>query len=124
MQAIKQLVSLPTQLRKRDGSIVSFDSKKILHALQKAGAATGEFAQDEARLLCAQVVKVLSHVCEGLADIERIQDIVEQTLITANHITTARAYIVYREQHKRLRQDKKTLVDVAASVNEYLHRAH
>ncbi len=44
-------------------------------------------------------------------------------LIAANHLQTARAYIVYREQHKRLREDRRTLVDVAASVNEYLERA-
>jgi ribonucleoside-triphosphate reductase (formate) len=49
--------------------------------------------------------------------------VVEQTLIAANHLKTARAYIVYREQHARLRQDSKTLVDVEASINEYLTRA-
>ncbi|MEN8174718.1 MAG: ribonucleoside triphosphate reductase [Pseudomonadota bacterium] len=114
---------MPTRLRKRDGSIVHFDSGKILSALQRAGAASSEFGVDEARLLTAQVVKVLSHLTAGTPEIERIQDIVEQTLISANHFTTARAYIVYREQHKRLRQDKKTLVDVASSVNEYLDRA-
>ena len=51
---------------------------------------------------------------------KQIQDVVEQTLIAANHLQTARAYIVYREQHAQLRQDRKTLVDVAASINEYL----
>lgn len=58
-----------------------------------------------------------------IPDIERIQDIVEQVLISANHLQTARAYIVYREQHKKLRQDRRTLVDVSTSVNEYLERA-
>ncbi len=123
MHAIESVASLPARLRKRDGEIAPFDSSKILLALQKAGAATGEYGENEAHLLKAQVVKVLSHVTDGVAEIERIQDIVEQTLISANHVTTARAYIVYREQHKRLRQDRKTLVDVAGSVNEYLDRA-
>ncbi len=58
-----------------------------------------------------------------MPDIERIQDVVEHTLIGASYFATARAYIVYREQHKRMRQDRRTLVDVAASVNEYLDRA-
>ena len=44
-------------------------------------------------------------------------------LITANHLQTARAYIVYREQHKKLREDRRTLVDVSSSVNEYLEQA-
>ncbi|HHH12882.1 MAG TPA: ribonucleoside triphosphate reductase [Thiolapillus brandeum] len=122
MQPSTQITTLPTRLRKRDGSLVPFDSRKIHSAIARAGRATGEFGEDEADLLTAQVVKVLSHL-PGVPEVERIQDIVEQTLISANHFATARAYIVYREQHKRLRQDKKTLVDVAASVNEYLDRS-
>ena len=87
------------------------------------GAATGDFGDDEARLLTAQVVKVLAHRFVGqIPDIERIQDVVEQALISANHFRTMRAYSVYREQRARLRQDKKTVVDVAASINEYLDR--
>ena len=56
----------------------------------------------------------------GVPDIETIQDCVEHTLAAAGWFHTARAYIVYREQHEQLRADRKTLVDVAASVNEYL----
>lgn len=122
MTASPQVARLPASLRKRDGTIVGFDSRKIQSAIARAGQATGEFGEDEAGLLTAQVVKVLSHL-PGVPEVERIQDIVEQTLISANHFRTARAYIVYREQHKRLRQDRRTLVDVAASVNEYLDRS-
>ena len=44
-------------------------------------------------------------------------------MVSANHMQTARAYIVYREQHNKLRQDKRTLVDVSSSVNEYLDKS-
>jgi ribonucleoside-triphosphate reductase len=118
-----QIATLPARLRKRDGSTIPFDSQRIFSAIARAGTATGEFGEEEARLLTAQVVKVISHLPGDMPDVERIQDIVEQTLIAANHFATARAYIVYREQHKRLRQDRQTLVDVASSVNEYLDRA-
>ncbi|WP_456375466.1 ribonucleoside triphosphate reductase [Thiolapillus sp.] len=118
-----QADTLPAQLRKRDGSCAPFDSERIFSAIFRAGAATGEYGEEEARLLTAQVVKIISHLPHAIPDVERIQDIVEQTLISANHFATARAYIVYREQHKRLRQDRKSLVDVASSVNEYLDRA-
>ena len=57
------------------------------------------------------------------AEIERVQDVVEQTLITANYLATARGYISYRDQHRRMRHDRSTLVDVSRSVNEYLDRA-
>ena len=120
-----QVARLPARIRRRDGSETPFDSEKIANAIRRAGEATGEFGTDESRLLTAQVVKVLSHghFGDGIPDIERIQDIVEQTLIAANHLATARAYISYRDQHKRLRDDRRTLVDVASSVNEYLERA-
>ena len=114
----------PTAVVKRDGRRVPFDAGKIESAIARAGVASGEFAADEAHFLTLQVVKVLAHVrhAAGVPDIERIQDVVEQTLIGANHMATARAYIVYREQHKRLREDRRTLVDVGASVTEYLDR--
>ena len=120
-----QVAHLPTRIRRRDGSQAPFDNDRILSAIRRAGEASGEFAEDEARLLTSQVVKVLSHghFPGGIPDIERVQDIVEQTLIAANHLGTARAYISYRDQHRRLRADRQTLVDVASSVNEYLDRA-
>ncbi|OLN30881.1 Ribonucleotide reductase of class III (anaerobic), large subunit [Desulfovibrio sp. DV] len=117
------VAAVPSRIRKRDGQIVAFDVDKILSAVRRAGAATGEFGEDEAWLLTAQAVKVLSHRFIGqIPDIERIQDIVEQALVSANHFRTMRAYSVYREQRARLREDKKTVVDVAASINEYLDR--
>ena len=117
-------IQLPARVLKRDGSPASFSRHKINSAILRAGQATGEFGMPEARLLGAQVIKVLSHRLhqDELLDIERIQDTVEQVLISANHLKTARTYIVYREQHHKLRQDCRTLVDVAASVNEYLQR--
>ena len=123
--AATRVARLPVRIRRRDGSETAFDSEKIANAIRRAGEATAEFGADEARLLTAQVVKVLSHghFADGVPDIERVQDIVEQTLITANHLATARAYIRYRDQHRRLRDDRRTLVDVAGSVNEYLERA-
>ena len=123
--AIHNLATLPTRIRTRDGREVPFDSARIQSAILRAGQASGEFGELEAGLLCAQVVKVLAHrFGDGrLPDVEGIQDVVEQTLIAANHFDTARSYIVYREQHSRLRDERRTLVDVAASVDEYLDRS-
>jgi len=117
------LATLPKGIIKRDGSLVSFDADKIRSAIQRAGAASGEFDANEAFLLTAQVVKVLIHKFRAEPPpIEKIQDVVEQVLISANHPKTARAYIVYREQHAKLRQDRKTVVDVESSINEYLNQ--
>ncbi|MCE5181435.1 MAG: ribonucleoside triphosphate reductase [Betaproteobacteria bacterium] len=117
------LISLSKGVIKRDGTLAPFDSEKIRSAIQRAGAASGEFDANEAILLTAQVVKVLVHKFRTEPPhIEKIQDAVEQVLITANHLKTARSYIVYREQHTKLRQDRKTVVDVESSINEYLNQ--
>ncbi len=115
----------PIRVIKRDGVEVCFDAAKIESAIQRAGQASGEFGAAEAGLLAAQAIKVLAHrFSDGrLPDIEDIQDVVEQTLISANHFGTARAYIIYREQHHKLRADRRTLVDVSSSINEYLDRS-
>ncbi len=111
----------PVSVTKRDGDTVAFDGLKILSAIERAGRATGEFGGTEAQLLAIQAIKVLAHRFAGLVPhIEQIQDVVEQVLISANHVKTARAYIVYREQHTRFRKDRATVVDVVSSINEYL----
>jgi ribonucleoside-triphosphate reductase len=123
--SLPSLATLPTRVRKRNAQEVPFDARKIESAIERAGQASGEFGALEASLLTAQVIKVISHRLDvgRTPDIEGIQDVVEQTLIAANHLETARAYIVYREQHSRLREDRRTVVDVAGSINEYLDRS-
>ena len=113
--------ALPAAVRKRDGSRAPFDLAKIASAIARAGAATGEFDVAEANALAEAVGRVLAHKHNGgTPDIETVQDCVEHTLAAAGWFHTARAYIVYRDRHARLRADRKTLVDVAASVDEYL----
>ena len=108
---------------KRDGTLAPFDSSKIYNAILKAGISTGEFGEQEAWLLTAKVMKVLEHkFAESIPEIESIQDIVEQVLISDNYFQTAKAYILYRDQRNRMRADKKVMVDVESSINEYLER--
>ena len=113
----------PRLVIKRSGEKVQFDLERIRIAIAESGKATGEFGTNEAQLLTDQVLKVLALSHQSEPDIERIQNVVEQQLISANYLKTARAYIVYREQHKNLRQDHQTLLDVSHAVNEYLDRS-
>ena len=114
---------LPKTVVKRDGQPEPFESDKIMVAMAKAGKATGEFDAAKASELMHEV---LTHISErfstGAPGIEDIQDVVEHVLLAAGFFVTARAYIVYREQHARLRQDRKTVVDVETAVNEYLQQ--
>ncbi|AMM87007.1 anaerobic ribonucleoside triphosphate reductase [Martelella sp. AD-3] len=115
---------LPSFVVKRNGARVAFSAEKIERAIEKAGEATGAFGPGEARRLTDQVVKVISHsALDDAIEIERIQDIVEQALISANFFETARAYIVYREKHAKLRETGKVAVDVISSIDEYLDRS-
>jgi ribonucleoside-triphosphate reductase len=113
----------PDSVVKRDGRKAVFDSAKITSAVARAGAATGEYDGRAATELAAQVIAALGRQPRsGIPPIETIQDCVEQTLIASGYLRTARAYIAYRDQRKRLREDRRTLIDVAASVNEYLEQ--
>ena len=119
-----QSLTLPREVIKRNDVRVAFDAGKIRSALRRAGEATGEFGSEQAQILCDAAVKVLIHRFGNRASsVEQIQDVVEQTLIAADHFKTARAYIVYREQHAKMRQDQRSWVDVQSSVNEYLTRS-
>lgn len=118
------LPPLPQRIVKRDGADVPFDANRITVALTKAGRATGDFGEDEAQLLTQRTLKVLRHRFVGAPPtVEQVQDVVEQMLVDANHTKTFRAYATYRDQRHRLRQDRRTLVDVASSVEEYVDRA-
>ncbi|MDR0366445.1 MAG: hypothetical protein LBH68_06445, partial [Bifidobacteriaceae bacterium] len=107
-----------TTVVKRDGREVPFELDRISRAIARAGAATGEFDGAEAHLLARFAARRLT----GTPGVEEIQDLVEQTLVNAGYMPTARAYIVYRESHSRLRQDMRVVVDVESSINEYLDR--
>jgi anaerobic ribonucleoside-triphosphate reductase len=113
----------PTNIRKRDGAVKPFDAARIESALQRAGLATGEFDAHAAHLLTLQgVLPRIAALDRELPGIEQVQDAVEATLFDAGHRATLRAYIVYREQHRGLRRDRQSLVDVEASMNEYLEQ--
>ena len=124
-QALKpRKLTLPAGVIKRDGQRVAFEPRRIAVALARAGVASGEFDDDEAELLTQRVLKVLRHrFAVSDPTVEQVQDIVEQVLVEANHIVTFRAYVAYRDQHRRLREDRRTLIDVVASIDEYVDRA-
>jgi anaerobic ribonucleoside-triphosphate reductase len=92
------------QIKKRDGRIVTFDSSKITAAIAKAGQATGEFGEREARKLTLRVL-TLAHDLRlaPQPEVEEIQDIVEHVLLESPYHVTAKAYILYREQHAQIR---------------------
>ncbi len=93
------------QIKKRDGRIADFDSSKITQAIKKAGEATGEFNEREAKKMTMKVVTLARDMRLGaIPEIEEIQDIVERVLLDSPFYKTAKAYIIYREQHNQIRK--------------------
>jgi len=92
------------KIEKRDGRKVKFEAEKINIAIVKAGAATGEFDKNAAQKLTLKVLSLASSLIgTRIPTVEEIQDIVEEVLLSSPYRKTARAYIIYREQHARLR---------------------
>lgn len=89
---------------KRTGERKAFEKSKITKALTKAGLATKEFDENEAVILTEKVVSFLETKAEdGVILIEQVQDEVEHVLMTSRFKVTAKAYILYREQHAEMR---------------------
>ena len=92
-------------IKKRDGRTAKFDRKKIEKAIEKAGLETGEFDAAQAVELTDKVLGVLeTRNQKRLPSVEDIQDIVEDALIDSKFKKTAKAYIIYRDQQKKLRE--------------------
>jgi ribonucleoside-triphosphate reductase len=106
---------------KRDGNKESFNPKKIAAAIAKAGKATGEFGQDIADKLTVKTLSVLENSIEdGKPSIEKIQDAVEEVLLLSLYKKTAKAYILYRDQHNKIREITSAFnVDL---VDQYLKK--
>lgn len=93
------------QIRKRNGQIVDFDRQKISRAILKAANASGEFGEEIANKMCLRVLNLaLQSITEDIPEVENIQDLVEEVLLASPYKKTAKLYIIYREQHARLRE--------------------
>ena len=109
---------------KRDGQIVEFDSQKITNAICKASNVTKEIDQFTARRLTKNVIKIVNDFVKEKQSnleaptVEEIQDIVEKVLLSSEYKQTAKSYILYREQHNKMRDfAKHASIDM---VDEYL----
>jgi ribonucleoside-triphosphate reductase len=91
-------------IEKRNGRVVSFEKEKITNAIAKAGKATNEFDHKEAKKLTDWVVKLATKsILDRNPKVEEIQDFVEQALMRSRFKKSAKAYMLYREQHAEMR---------------------
>jgi len=96
------------QIRKREGNIVDFDQKKILSAILAAMKSVEEEDLDEAHRITEQVVKKLeANFINRIPQVEEIQDIVEEVLVKTGMVRVAKAYILYRDKRRKIREKLK-----------------
>ena len=103
---------------KRDGRTVDFKEDKIRNAILKAFLATGEGKENDAERLTKEVVDKIEKK-KKIPRVEEVQDLVETTLMKNGFYRTAKAYILYREQHKKIR-GIEYLVTKGRVVEDYL----
>ncbi len=107
------------KIKKRDGSIQKFDPQKITKAIWSAAQAVGGTNKDLAKDLTKKVIQRLKNKTDKgqIPTVETVQDIVESRLVESGHYKTAKAYILYRSQHNRLREFDGALSDTSLIDN-------
>ncbi|NLD71896.1 MAG: ribonucleoside triphosphate reductase [Chloroflexi bacterium] len=113
---------MPQMVRKRDGRVVPFDQDKITSAIFKAAQSVGGNDRERAVFVSNAVADMLNglyYEVGTVPSVEDIQDVVERVLIKHGHAKTAKAFILYRDLHNKLR-DIRALIDANELVEGYL----
>ena len=110
------------QVQKRNGKIVDFELSKITAAISKAfDAKEANYNRDTIDFLALKVTAdYQSKIKDGVITVEDIQDSVESVLVQAGYAEVAKAYILYRRQHEKLRNIDNTILDYKKVVDNYL----
>ena len=110
------------QVLKREGKVVDFNLEKISSAIRMAfEAQEKQYHPDVIDFLALKVTSAFGDkIKEGLISVEDIQDCVESTLIKAGYDDVAKAYILYRRQHEKMRKVQSAVLNYKDAVNDYL----
>ena len=112
-----QIENTINEIRKRSGAVTAFNKDKISNAIYQALAATSKADRGVADKLAEDVVNKLveqGFTSSRVPTVEDIQDIVESTLIDSGNSNIAKAYIVYRHERRKLRDEKMRVLNLKA----------
>lgn len=111
------------KVQKRNGGIVDFDLSKIERAIEKSAEAVEKKDQVKPSVLAKEVYTNLEKKFEdGIPTVEDAQDAVEEVLIEHDYVDIAKAYILYREKRREVREEKNVVIQVEKAVTEYLEK--
>ena len=110
------------KIQKRNGEIVDFSHDKITDAIFKAITAIEQGDGKKSKQLSDKVVEIMNRRFkkDELPQVEQIQDVVEEVLIMEGMVDIARAYILYREQRRRIREATKVVDESSEKIDSYL----
>ncbi|MGM5483079.1 MAG: ribonucleoside triphosphate reductase [Nanobdellota archaeon] len=113
------------KVKKRDNSIVAYDENKITEAIFAAAKAIGGKDKQMSAELAKEVTSLVNQRFskDDVPTVEDVQDIVEKVLTEEGHYQTVKSYILYRQQQKKIRATKDTVIEIESSVKEYLDKA-
>ena len=109
--------NLIVNIKKRDGRVVNFTHSKISNAIYKALVATGKADYPLAERLANRVIEKMVQNGYGstgkvaIASVEDVQDMVESILIEEGLSETAKAYILYRHERRKVRDEKMRILN-------------
>ncbi len=109
------------EIKKRDGSVVSFNKEKIKKAIEKAvDASKDSYSVNIDQLVEDVLKKIKQKEYKDAITVEQVQDIVEQVLIENGYSEVAKSYILYRQKRSEERLDEDVMVTVSDTMEEYL----
>jgi len=112
-----------TRIKKRDGTIVDFCQDKITDAVYRAMRSQGIDDREAAKHISDITTFILEEKFGGftIPSVEQIQDIVEMVLMKQGYHEVAKAYILYREKHKDIREAKQTGLNLERLIKDYIN---
>ena len=113
-----------TKVRKRDGRLVDYDIGKVENAIAKAMISLGDVEiKDCKKMAKITELNLMEQFEDKIPSVEDIQDIVERVLMTNGYENVAKAYILYRRDHEKVRNIQNTMMDYKQTVDKYLNFA-
>jgi len=113
-----------TKIKKRDNTVVDFEIDKVRSVIFKAITAAGEGDGKKTKKVLEGVIKILNRrfKVDEIPDVEQIQDIIEEVLILEGFARTAKAYILYREQRRKIREAIVISDEAVERIDQYLEK--
>ncbi|WP_320174608.1 ribonucleoside triphosphate reductase [Maridesulfovibrio sp.] len=112
---------MPTQIMKRDGRLETWSTERIAQAIFKALSASG--IKDP--LMAKRMARKVEYKLEGvdIPEQEHVQNMVEEVLMDSRLHSVAKKFILYRDNRRRLRNQKDAYLDIKETIDEYLEKS-